>query len=61
LSAICRALGITANIGPAGEQQPPLRTPTRIAWTQATLAQVASGNKQDGAFVALNCGVCHGE
>jgi cytochrome c553 len=60
-SAICRALGITANTGPAGQPQPPLRTPTRIAWTQATLAQVASGNEQDGAFVALNCGACHGE
>ena len=60
-SAICRAIGITADIGPAGEPQPSLRTPTRIAWTRATLAQVASGNEQDGAFVALNCGACHGE
>ena len=60
-SAICRAIGITADTGPAGEPQPPLQTPTRIAWTQATFAQVASGNKQDGAFVALNCGACHGE
>ncbi|HWX82999.1 MAG TPA: hypothetical protein VNZ48_05295, partial [Xanthobacteraceae bacterium] len=34
-TAICRALGITADIGPAGEPQPPLRTPSRIAWTSA--------------------------
>ncbi len=36
-SAICRALGITADTGPAGEPQPPVVTPTRIAWTGATL------------------------
>jgi cytochrome c553 len=60
-TAICRAIGITADTGPAGEPQPPLRTPTRIAWTSATLALVASGSEQNGAFVALNCGACHGE
>ena len=43
------------------EPQPPLRTPTRIAWTSATLEQVASGNEKNGALVALNCGACHGE
>ena len=59
-TAICRAIGITADTGPAGEPQPPLRTPTRIAWTSATLALVASGSEQNGAFVALNCGACHG-
>ena len=60
-SAICRAIGLTADSGPAGEPQPPLRTPTRIAWTGATLARVASGSEQSGAFVALNCRACHGE
>jgi cytochrome c553 len=60
-NAICRAIGITADSGPVGEPQPPLRTPTRIAWTSATLARVASGNVKNGAFVALNCGACHGE
>lgn len=60
-SAICRAIGLTADSGPAGEPQPPLRTPTRIAWTSTTLARVASGSEQSGAFVALNCGACHGE
>lgn len=59
--AICRAIGITADGGPAGEPQPPLRTPTRVAWTPATLAQVALGSEKEGAFVALNCGACHGE
>jgi cytochrome c553 len=59
-NAICRAIGITADSGPTGEPQPPLRTPTRVAWTRTTLAQVALGNEKDGAFVALNCGACHG-
>ena len=60
-SAICRAVGITSDSGPARAPQPPLQTPTRIAWTPATLAQVASGSAQHGAFVALNCGACHGD
>ena len=59
--AICRALGISFDSGPASEAQPPLRTPTRIAWTSATLTQVASGQAEKGAFVALNCTACHGE
>jgi len=60
-SAICQALGITADIGPAGEPQPPLRTPSRIAWTSVTLSEIAGGNAEHGAFVALNCTACHGE
>ena len=60
-TALCRALGITADVGPAGEPQPPLRTPTRMAWTSATLAHVAGGNAEHGAFVALNCTAYHGE
>ncbi|MBV8192238.1 MAG: c-type cytochrome [Alphaproteobacteria bacterium] len=59
--AICRALGITSDSAPAFAAQPPLRTPTRIAWTPQTLAQVAAGDANAGAFVALNCGACHGE
>jgi cytochrome c553 len=60
-AAICRALGISADIGPAGEPQPPVVTPTRIAWTSATLADVAGGNAEHGAFIALNCTACHGD
>jgi cytochrome c553 len=59
--AICSALGISPDIGPADEPQPPLRTPTRIAWTRATLRQIADGNIKRGAFVAMNCTACHGE
>jgi cytochrome c553 len=38
-----------------------LRTPTRIAWTSSTLRQIAEGNVERGAFVAMNCTACHGE
>jgi cytochrome c553 len=60
-NAICRAIGISADTGPASDPQPPIRVPTDLAWTSATLARVASGNEQHGAFIALNCGACHGE
>jgi cytochrome c553 len=60
-SAICRGLGITADNGPAAEPKPPLRTPTLIAWTRGTLDQIAAGNAQHGAFIAMNCAACHGE
>jgi cytochrome c553 len=60
-AAFCRAAGFTADERPAGAVQPPLRTPTRIAWTTETLARIASGNQKHGAFVALSCVGCHGE
>jgi cytochrome c553 len=59
--AICRSLGITADSGPAAETKPPLRTPTQIAWTSSTLEQIATGNAEHGAFIALNCAACHGQ
>src|SRR5580704_13110105 len=59
--AICRGLGIAADIGPAREAAPPLRTPSRIAWTSSTLGQIRAGNAQHGSFIALNCTACHGE
>jgi cytochrome c553 len=60
-SAICRALGFTADIGPAGEPQPPLVTPSRIAWTPATLAAISAGNPAQGATAAVVCAACHGK
>ena len=47
--------------GPASAPQPPLRTPTLVAWTSGTLDQIGAGNAKDGAFIALNCTACHGE
>jgi len=60
-AAFCRAVGLTSDSRAAVELQPPARTPTRIAWTGNTLARIASGKEEHGAFVALNCVVCHGE
>ena len=60
-TAICRAAGLTSESRSAGAPQPPLRTPTRIAWTRATLAQIGSGDAHRGAFIAMNCAACHGE
>jgi cytochrome c553 len=58
-AAICRGLGISADTAAAVSLQPPVRTPTDLAWTPATLEQISAGNTQRGAFVALNCAVCH--
>jgi cytochrome c553 len=60
-NTICRALGASADAGPASMPQPDLRTPTRIAWTADTLGRIAGGNPNHGAFIALNCTACHGE
>lgn len=60
-AAICRSLGITADTAPANEPQPPLRTPTFVAWTSATLDRIRAGDAEHGGFVALNCAACHGE
>jgi cytochrome c553 len=60
-SAICRGLGIAADVVAATEPQPPLRTATQIAWTSGTLREIAAGNAQHGGFIALNCTACHGE
>ena len=60
-AAICRSLGVTADIKPAGEPQPPLRIPSLIAWTPGTLDKIAAGNAKRGAFIALNCTACHGQ
>jgi len=60
-AAICRSLGITSDIKPAAELQPPLRVPSFIAWTPSALDKIGAGNAKQGAFVALNCTACHGE
>ena len=60
-SAICRGLGVTADVGPATQPQPALRTPSRIAWTDSTIEQIRAGDGQHGSIVAMNCTACHGE
>ena len=58
--SMCRALGLTGDSRPATAPQPPLQTPTRIAWTPETLAHIASGSEQRGESVARVCSACHG-
>jgi len=59
-SAICRGLGISSDSAPSASVQPPVRAPTDIAWTQATLAQIRSGDAQKGEQIAAACDSCHG-
>ena len=59
-AAICRGLGLSADTAAAREWRPPLRSPTRIAWTRPTLDQIAKGKVEHGAFVAQVCMACHG-
>jgi len=59
-AAFCRSLGLDADLAPASEPQPPLRTPSGVAWTAKTLDFIAAGDATHGAFVAMNCGACHG-
>ena len=58
-AAICRGLGITFDSSATGSPQPPLRIPTDVAWTKATLDQIRAGDAERGAHVALNCVACH--
>src|SRR5260370_6897921 len=53
-AAICAGLGFTSSTRGADEPQPPLRTPTRIAWTRETFSQIATGNAERGEFIAIN-------
>jgi cytochrome c553 len=59
-AGICNGLGFTSDTEAENEPQPPLITPTRIAWTRDTLSQIASGDITNGEFVAMNCTPCHG-
>jgi cytochrome c553 len=59
-SAICTALGLYSDTAPAAARQPTLRTPTNIAWVDVQRA-IATGDKNRGSFVALNCTACHGD
>ena len=59
-AAICRGLGLSPDSARATAPQPTPRTPTRIAWTHVTLAQIAGGQVEHGKFVAMACIGCHG-
>jgi cytochrome c553 len=59
-AAICRGLGLRPDQAPASEPRAVAVVPSFIAWTPTTLATIASGRSAPGAFVAINCTVCHG-
>jgi len=59
-AAICRGLGLRPDQAPASEPRVVPVVPSFISWTPATIAAIASGRSDPGAFVALNCAVCHG-
>jgi len=59
-AAICRGLGLRPDLAAAHEPQALPVVPSLIAWTPTTLATIAAGRSDRGAFVALNCMVCHG-
>jgi len=59
--AICRGLGLSADRAAARESAPAPVVPSLVAFTPVTLALIAGGNEARGAFIALNCSVCHGE
>src|SRR5262249_26272971 len=58
-NAICRGLGISFDSAASGGVQPPLQTPTEIAWTQATLDQIRARNAGQGEQIAAACEGCH--
>ncbi len=60
-AAMCRAIGLSTEDAQGSSPQPPVQTPTRIAWTPDTLAVIAAGDAKRGATVARNCVACHGE
>lgn len=59
-AAICRGLGLRPDQAPASEPRAAPVVPSFIAWTPTMLATIASGRSAPGAFVAINCTVCHG-
>jgi hypothetical protein len=52
-AAICRSLGITADTAAANEPQPPLRTPTLVAWTSGTMDRIRAGDAKHGELHGL--------
>jgi len=59
--SVYHALGLHMHDKSFGTVQPPLRVPTHIAWTEATVRQATSGDPKRGGFVAFNCVACHAE
>jgi cytochrome c553 len=59
--SLYHALGLHTHGKELGSVQPPLKVPTYIAWTDATIQQAMGGDAKRGEFIALNCNACHVE
>jgi cytochrome c553 len=59
--AVYHALGFHIHDKAFNTIQPPLKVPTYIAWTEATIRQATTGDGKNGEFIATNCTACHGE
>lgn len=58
--AICSAFGLRP-IGATASTRPPARYASEVAWSPQAVVLASAGDPHRGAFVALNCAVCHGE
>lgn len=59
--SLYHALGLHTHGKTFNTIQPPLKVPTYIAWTDATIRQAMNGDPKRGEFIALNCTTCHVE
>lgn len=59
--SLYHALGLHTHAKAFNTIQPPLKVPTYIAWTDATIRQAMNGDPKRGEFIALNCTTCHVE
>lgn len=59
--ALYHALGLHTHAKAFNTIQPPIKVPTHIAWTDATIRQAMNGDPKRGEFIALNCTACHVE
>jgi cytochrome c553 len=59
--SLYHALGLHTHGKQFATVQPPLKVPTHIAWTDATIREATNGDAKRGEFIALNCSMCHVE
>jgi cytochrome c553 len=59
--SVYHALGFHTHGNVSTTIQPPLKVPTYIAWTEATIRQATGGDPKRGKLIAQDCTACHGE
>ena len=61
-TAVCTALGLQERApGTPRQPEPAVQYASAIQWTQGEIAAANGGDVRNGAFVATNCGACHGD